>query len=271
MDIGEGIQKSKYLLYRGPLKRLVRWAGLEMRLARIYTGLLRRTSANTITYSLGGRSASFYRTEHLPGELPERPVVEDLLGNLDHEDVVFGLGANHGIYTCLAGTRLDSGRVVSFEPNPETFAELRKNVALNDLTDRVTLYQAAVADEPGTANFFADTDSTGSSLMQSRQGSGTQAIQVDIVALGSLADDESLPAPDVVKIDVEGAEIQALRGMRSLLGEDCRLLYCEVHDSAMSDFTANPVDVKRFLRDVGFDVQTIFEREEDQHILKATR
>jgi hypothetical protein len=39
----------------------------------------------------------------------------------------------------------------------------------------------------------------------------------------------------------------------------------------MSDFSANPVDVKRFLRDVGFDVQTIFEREEDQHILKATR
>ena len=271
MDIGDGLQKGKNPLYRGPLKRLVRWVGLEVRLARIYTGLLRRTSANTVTYSLSGWSASFYRTEHLPEEPPERPVVEDFLGSLRPEDVVFDLGANHGIYTCLAGMGLDSGRVVSFEPNPETFAELRANVALNDLTDRVTLYQAAVADDPGTADFFADTDSTGSSLAQSRHGPGTQAIQVDVVALDSLADNESLPTPDVVKIDVEGAELRALRGMRSLLEDGCRLLYCEIHDSAVTDFSADPVDVERFLSEAGFDVRTIFEREADQHILKATR
>lgn len=258
MDIGGGLQKCKHLLYRGPLKRLVRRAGLEMRLFRLYTSLLRHTSTNTITYSLNGQSASFYRTEYLPEELPERPVVEDLLKNLDPNDVVFDLGANHGIYTCLAGLRLNSGQVVAFELNPETLAELRENVALNQLAERVTLFQVAVADEPSTADFLTDTASTGSSLAHSQGGSGTQAIQVDVVALDLLVNEKSLPNPDVVKIDVEGAELSALRGMQSLLEDGCRLLYCEVHEDAMADFSAELVDVEQFLQSCGFETERIF-------------
>jgi|AntDeeMetagen285_2_1112576.scaffolds.fasta_scaffold05789_2 FkbM family methyltransferase len=271
MDIGGGLKKCKHILYRDPLKRLIERAGLEVTLARLYANVLRRTSSDTIEYSINDQSASFYRSEYLPVDLPERPVVEDLIENLHPDDVFFDLGANHGIYTCLAGTRLNAGSVVSFEPNPETCAELRQNVALNDLTDRVTIFQAAVADESGKADLFSDKNMTGSSLVESQKGSGTQTIQVDVVALDSLVDAESLPIPDVVKIDVEGAELQALHGMRSLLEDQCRLIYCEVHDSAVTGFDTTQTDVERFLCDAGFDVETIFEREADHCILKATR
>jgi FkbM family methyltransferase len=232
---------------------------------------LRYTSANTVTYTVNSQSASFYRTEHLPEELPERPVVSDLVKNLHPDDVVFDLGANHGIYTCLAGKTLESGQVVSFEPNPQTFTELRENVSLNQLADTITLYQAAVADKSGQATFFIDSESTGSSLAQPKQSSSTQAIQVDVVALDSLVDDDSQPHPDVVKIDVEGAEFQALRGMSTILQDECRLLYCEVHGSAITNSSLNPRDIEHFLSEAGFNVQTIFERDEDHRILKATR
>jgi FkbM family methyltransferase len=184
--------------------------------------------------------------------------------------VFYDLGANHGIYTCFAGTLLTAGDIVAFEPNPNTVAELRRNIKLNELMDRATVFQAAVDGEAGQGEFFADTDSMGSSLAESRQGLDTKAIEVDIVALDELAGTESLPAPDVVKIDVEGAELRALRGMRSLLEDRCRLLYCEVHNHAIADFSADPEDVSQFLRNVGFTVTSVFDRE-SQHILKATR
>jgi FkbM family methyltransferase len=270
MSIGGRIQRFKRYVYNGRVKTLVQRYGFEMTLARLYTSFLRYTSAATLTYAIDSQSASFYQSEFLPKELPERPVVKDLLESLRSSDVFFDLGANHGIYTCLAGRKLDSGLVVSFEPNPQTCAELRRNIALNQLTDRVTTFQVAVADESGEADFIIDMDSTGSSLAKSRSASGTESVQVDVVTLDSFVDIESLPAPHVIKIDVEGAEFQALRGMRTLLQKQCRLLYCEVHNSAVTDYNANSTDVEDILRKFGFNVEMIYQREPDHYIIKAT-
>jgi FkbM family methyltransferase len=267
MDITIWFQKFKEAAYRGPIKKIIRKIGLEMTLARMYTRLLRQTSSDRISYTVGDYSGSFYRSEFVSEELPERPVVEDLISELRANDTFFDLGANHGIYTCLAGLSFEAGQVISFEPNPKTCEALKKNIALNQLQTDVTVFQSAVADKPGKADFFIDKNSTGSSLSESRQQSDTKAIEVDVVALDSLVTAESLPIPDVIKIDVEGAELQALKGMQSILADECRLLYCEVHKSAVSDSE----EVERFLSNLGFDVQTIFSRQEDQYILKAIR
>jgi FkbM family methyltransferase len=273
MNVGSKLQTCKKFLYNGPIRSAVRWAGLEMSLARVYASLLRRIGEDSITYTACDVSASFYRSAYLPDDMPERTVVEDLLTNLRPDDVFYDLGANRGIYTCLGGQVLSGGCVVAFEADPRTVKQLRANVALNDLESRVTICQRAVAAESERTAFFANSGSTGSSLIKSSEDGHAERIEVDAVALRPFRVDRGLPAPDVLKIDIEGAEFDALRGMSITAENDVpRLIYCEVHRDALANFGAEPDDVVDRLEELGFTVRTsLFERSDDHYILRATR
>ncbi len=127
-------------------------------------------------------------------------------------DVVFDVGANVGFYTLLSSVLAgESGKVVSFEPSPRNFGFLTRHVQINAMSN-VTLYQAAVADEPGEAMFdFADSNA------KSRlSDAGTHKVR--LVSLDDLFARGEVPRPNLIKIDVEGAEARVLRGARALLG-----------------------------------------------------
>lgn len=226
----------------------------------------------TVRYSAGGVSALFHRSAHLPNDLPERTVVEDLLENLRPDDVFYDLGANRGIYTCLGGKALPRGRIVAFEPDPHVASDLRANVTLNELQSVVDVYQVAVADESDRAEFVISPNSTDSSLAVSETCNEETRIEVDTAALDSFREQNELRVPDVLKIDVEGAERLALRGMSSLLeGSTPRLIYCEVHTDATEGPNDKADSVESTLRANGFEITTLFERTNQQYLLKATR
>lgn len=76
-----------------------------------------------------------------------------------------------------------------------------------------------------------------------------------------------------MKIDIEGAEFDALRGMETTADADApRLIYCEIHRDALANFGAEPDDVVNLLEELGFTVGTsLFERSDDHYILRAAR
>ena len=122
----------------------------------------------------------------------------------------FDIGANAGYYTLLAAQYVgDHGHVVAFEPVPRAVSILRRHVNLNRLTDRVTVVDAAVGAQSGTAAF-----ATAQSLLEGHLCEGGD-LQVRVVALDEEA--AALPAPDFIKVDTEGAEGDVLRGARQLL------------------------------------------------------
>lgn len=126
---------------------------------------------------------------------------------------VVDVGAHLGHFTLPAAARAGArGRVFAFEPNPETVALLRANVAANGFADRVAVVPAGVGDGCGRRRLFLGETGTTSSLFD--QGSNRCA-DVDSTTL-----DDALPADarvDVLKIDIEGGEVAALRGMRRTL------------------------------------------------------
>jgi FkbM family methyltransferase len=125
---------------------------------------------------------------------------------------VLDIGANAGFYT-LAFSRLvgPTGHVWAFEPFAENASNILRHLALNGIRN-VTLIQAAVADVPGLAGFaIAASNSMGS--LTGTAGHYT----VPTVSLDALVDDGVIPVPDVVKMDVEGAESRVLEGARRLL------------------------------------------------------
>jgi FkbM family methyltransferase len=126
-------------------------------------------------------------------------------------DVVLDIGANVGFYTLLSGVLAgEGGKVFAFEPSPRNFGFLSRHVKINGLNN-VTLFEAAVADQPGEAMFdFAD-----SNAKSHLSSSGSHRVKV--LSLDQLLAEGKIARPNLLKIDVEGAEARVLRGARTLL------------------------------------------------------
>jgi FkbM family methyltransferase len=189
---------------------------------------------------------------HLKGY--ETPVA-NLLPSLIHPgQTIYDLGANLGIYSIwfsrLAGPR---GRVYSIEANPLCVYFLQANLALNQVWN-CEILPVAVADSPGSLDF---TINYGNSALGITQESGFYAskigheITVASFALDELIESLNLASPDVVKIDIEGAEEYAIIGMQKTLARCHPLLILEVHGRQ----AAHPTF--RRLHDLGYCFQEI--------------
>lgn len=153
----------------------------------------------------------------------ERPLVELLRQELRPGDVVADIGAHVG-FTALSAAKvlvgLGGGGVVhAFEGSPDTAARLRRHVAMNQLEDEVNVVEVVLWDRVGRATLRADayfgrTDPSTRTLY----GDGVEVAEaVPAITFDSWADLVALGRLDVVKLDVEGAEVAVLDGMREAL------------------------------------------------------
>ena len=145
-------------------------------------------------------------------------------------DVFFDCGANQGIFT-LAAAKLvgEKGKVFAFEPQPYAVRCVQDNVALNGF-DNVTIIEAAVSDEVGHANLDLSSSEVSASIIT--DFGGTNTINVKTIRLDDIAKEHGV-APDIIKLDVEGAEFMALSGAANILENHKPLLVLEVTDPAM--------------------------------------
>lgn len=124
--------------------------------------------------------------------------------------VLYDIGACVGFYTLLGATLTGaSGRVVAFEPLPRNLEYLRRHLELNALT-QVRVVPAAVADYAGSAFISSDA----SPFQNALRSDGT-GLRVDAVSIDDVARTER--PPDLMKIDVEGAEASVLEGANETL------------------------------------------------------
>jgi len=119
--------------------------------------------------------------------------------------VVYDLGANVGFYTLLAARLVGAdGLVVAFEPLPRNLGYLRRHVALN-ACGNVMVIEAAVSDRVGEAKLRADDNA--SAHLGADGDLLVRTLTLDDVVFG-----QGLRPPTIVKVDVEGAELDVLRG-----------------------------------------------------------
>lgn len=148
----------------------------------------------------------------------EYPVTLLVRGALRTGDTFLDVGANAGYHSLLASEAVGaSGQVLAFEPVPHIRKRLERNLQLNAIAN-VVVIQAAVASTPGRVEFFVSDNPENSGLSSLRQRGGAQhPITVEATTLDAVCAGLRQP-PALIKIDVEGAEAEVLRGGARVLG-----------------------------------------------------
>jgi FkbM family methyltransferase len=144
----------------------------------------------------------------------ESTIVDWLRHELRPDDVFWDVGANIGAITLIAARHCAS--VVSFEPAPATFANLEENVRANGLSN-VRLKQIALSNRDGEAILSLGPDCNSGMNSIALHRSDQPGVTVCTARADSLLAAGALPAPTVMKIDVEGAEAAVFAGLTSSL------------------------------------------------------
>jgi FkbM family methyltransferase len=154
------------------------------------------------------------------------PFETELIRNLVHEnDTVLDVGANIGYYTLILASLVGpGGRVFAFEPDPDNFALLKKNIESNGYKN-VVLVNAALSDQPGTLKLYLCDDNRGDHRIYP-SGDDRRAIQIRAISADDYLKGSSAEIA-FIKMDVQGAEGKVLRGMERLLERTpkCQMLF----------------------------------------------
>lgn len=157
-------------------------------------------------------------------------------------DVFVDGGSHLGFYTLLAARKFEgNGLVMSFEPQPDTFNLLLKNVERNGFTPVVCLEKMALTNANGRFAFNQEEESMLSSLLLDN-GTHQRVIRVSGIRLDDFLTEKGQNRVDVIKLDLEGAEPMAFEGMAASL-QSARLLIFEINGPQLSRMDVDPLEL----------------------------
>ncbi|MCA1839298.1 MAG: FkbM family methyltransferase [Actinomycetota bacterium] len=154
----------------------------------------------------------------------ETAVVDEILKALEPGMVAYDIGAHVGYTVLLMAHAVGAGgKIVGYEPDPNNHDLLMTNIALNELGDRVTTRTVALGREAGRGSLLRG-DLSILTKIESEQGG-----EVVISTLDEEVYEHSMPPPDLIVIDAEGAEEDIFEGGARMLAEYGPILVCEDH------------------------------------------
>ncbi len=180
--------------------------------------------------------------------------------NLSPGSIFFDIGANVGWFTLLASKIVGpSGQVYSFEPSPDVYARLSENV--RDLTN-VQTFQYGIGNRDGELEFASQGASTSASFVEAitemnkdfLPDTPIRKVRVEIRKIDSLL--SQIKRPDLVKIDVEGFELEVLKGAANLLSQG-PVLIVEIHPPQLKLSDGSETAIFHLLESFGYSCEVI--------------
>jgi FkbM family methyltransferase len=257
MEIAETMKRISYSPLIGACIRLF---GLRKVMQWIYAKV--RRNPGVVKFSLHGVEAIF--SARTPVELrcvegtwfSETEMLTGVLSGLRAGDAFLDVGSNLGVFTVFAAKVVGpGGRVVAFEPETTAHSRLIENIGLNNLHNVRALKQA-LSDTRATRRLvLGDAGAVSQSAHIADDIGPSEAVET--ADYDWLVANQSLPIPRLVKMDIEGHEFEALKGMGATLSNPaCAALFCEIHPLSLPK-DVSPEQVVELIRSFGFDsIQT---------------
>ena len=170
---------------------------------------------------------------------------------------VLDIGANVGYFSLIAARQAGMrGKVYAFEPGPDNFDILRRNIQMNELTN-IEAVPKAVSDESGSATLSLAETPDQHSLFSPPMVATTARVTVQCITVDDFMKEHTV---DVIKMDIEGNELRALDGMRKMIMRSQALtMFVELNPSCLRQARAEPEELIGKLESLGFRLQVIDE------------
>ncbi|WP_307311731.1 FkbM family methyltransferase [Neobacillus driksii] len=165
----------------------------------------------------------------------EEEVLTNFIDYIPHHGVIYDIGANIGNHTLFFSKYVKPSKIVSFEPSKTLFNALSENVRINKLNN-VQMINSAVGEKSEKGILKFNTTNSGASNMEINADGDVEIVKID---------DLELESPDFIKMDVEGFELQALKGMEIVLSEEAPVIWVEIQPE-------NFYDVDQYLSGLGY-------------------
>ena len=174
-----------------------------------------------------------------------------ILSNMKDGEVFLDVGANVGYFGLLVASKFPRSSVIAFEPNLAIAACLQASVLRNAFQGCMTVERKALSSQSGSLPFVVEGENSGHSRLATT--SVANVIKVESVVFDDWVKQFPVGARVAcMKMDIEGAEVMALRGMGGLLDGDKPALCVEGYDNQLREFGSSLDELKRLLQDAGY-------------------
>ena len=212
-------------------------------------------SKNKINFSISNEK-TLWRAQTL---LTKEPITIEWIRGFKKNSVFYDIGANVGIYTMFAAC-ISEAQVFSFEPEANNFQALMENIVVNNLMNKINPYPIGISDKTALTDLFLSKFERGSSHhmvgktldhnLQEKKFNLKQGIFS--TSLDDILYRWNLPAPDYLKIDVDGIEHLILFGAKETLKNPiCKTVLIEVNEK----FQEQAKETKKILSECGFSLK----------------
>lgn len=188
--------------------------------------------------------------------------IQKIIEELRVGDIAYDVGASVGTHTIFMALKVgDLGKIFAFEPESKSFAALKANIALNKLNN-ITPLKVALGDCRGERIIRGGLGC----FTFTERSDYIPVEKMEIVDAFSFIQENNLPLPNVVKIDVEGFEYHVIRGLKNaLMDPACRMVACEIHPNLLLD-GMKVSDIMELMDSYGYKRNKIFKRNTELHV-----
>jgi len=224
--------------------------------------MVRQVLGDSETYEVQGFKLKRGRTTRIPiltGEID--PAITALIKKNVHKGMtVFDLGANFGwfslIFSKLVGP---SGHVYTFEADPTLIKTINENVKLNKL-DNVTVIPKAISNKSGISEFSLDETYDTRNQLNAKSPKG-KVIKIETISLDEFCNENGIKQVDFIKMDIEGSEPKAIKGMKKIILSNPNLkIVTEFNQYAIKSVDSSPQEFLELLDEMGLEFKEIDEK-----------
>lgn len=173
------------------------------------------------------------------------------------DSIVLDIGAHIGYYSLIAARCCPEGKVFAFEPGPDNYEILQRNIHINGYTNIIPI-RKAVYSKTGKRQFFLAESSDSHGLYPHPLSPTKSTCFIECITIDEFLAGQTV---DVIKMDIEGGEPFALEGMRETILKNRHLvLFVELNPFCLRKAGFEPTQFIGLLEDLGFDVKLIDER-----------
>jgi FkbM family methyltransferase len=175
---------------------------------------------------------------------------------VSEKDTIFDIGANIGWYSNHLSKKLPGATIYSFEPIPETFAQLTKNTELNKSAN-IKLNNFAFSDAIQTLTFYYSPTITGASSSQNiTENDGMVKLECKANTIDNFIKENNIAQLNFIKCDVEGAEFMVYKGGAATIAAHKPVVFTEMLRKWAAKFGYHPNDIIAFYKNFGYNCYT---------------